>query len=146
MSEFHPYLIQKINVMTSDSEKLDLKLKNNVLKFLLAFNIFESEFFREPKWDDQGDNNKSEYKHVWQRINAIQDLCNANNYSLVLLKKFQEHFAEVYIENTAWTDRFRSLEKNSFNKNGYDEEKMKHMYIFLTNPLENGKRYAIKIL
>lgn len=143
MEDFHPYLTLKINVM-NDVNRFNPKFKNVVLNFLFAFNIFESEFFKEPKWDDTKSGNKPEFKSVRERIIEIQKICNDNNYSLDLLKKFQSHFSEVYIENNVCTDRFNSLRKSNFNKNGYEDWEMNNLYDFLNNSLEKNKKYAIK--
>ncbi len=143
MSTHHPYLTLKINVM-KDAKRFSPSFKNVVLNFLFTFNIFESEFFKEPKWDDSQSNTRPEFKSVRERKNEIQEICNENNYPLYLLENFQSHFASVYIENNAWTDRFKSLCKSDFNKNGYEDWEMKNMYSFLNGPLERNKKYAIK--
>lgn len=143
MSAFHPYLTLKLNVM-KDVKKLNSELKDVILKFLFTFNIFESEFFEEPKSDDSESNKKSEYKRVSQRENEIQNICNENNYPVSILEKFQSHFCEVYLDNNEWSDRFRSLKYSNHNKNGFNENDMEHIYDFLNCSLENNKRFAIK--
>ena len=105
MQENHPYLTLKINVM-KDANRFKPKFKDIVLQFLFAFNIFESEFFEEPKWFDTNDETK---KTVRNRIDEIQNLCNENNYPLELLEKFQSHFLSIYIEDKVCTERFNSL-------------------------------------
>ena len=143
MTENHPYLTLKINVM-KDANRFMPKFKNVLLQFLLTFNIFESEFFEEPKWDDSKGGNKPEFKSVRERINEIQNLCNENNYSFDLLESFQLHFSSIYIEENRWTERFRSLEKSDCNKNGYEDWEMDYLYNFLTEPLSKNRKYAIK--
>lgn len=143
MSEFHPYLTLKINVM-KDANIFKPKFKDVVLQFLFTFNIFESEFFMEPKWDNSKSGNKPEFKSVRERVNEIQDLCNENNYTLDFLENFQSHFSSIYIEDKKWTERFRSLEKSNFNKNGYEGWEMDYLYNFLTESLSKNRKYAIK--
>lgn len=143
MPKYHPSLTLKINVM-KDANRFKPKFKDVVLHFLFTFNIFESEFFKEPKWDDSKSGSKPEFKSVRERINEIQDLCNKNNYNLDFLENFQTHFSSIYIEDKKWTERFRSLEKSNFNKNGYEDWEMNYLYEFLTQSLSKTRRYAIK--
>ena len=59
MCKYHPELIKKLNLI-KETNRLDPKLKGSVLKFLFVFNVFESEFFKEPKWVDTKEDCKSE--------------------------------------------------------------------------------------
>lgn len=156
MSEFHPSINEKIYI-TENVDNADDELKNVVIQFLFAFNVFESEFFKEPKWDDSKEVDKSEYKTVRERSKEIQELCNTNNFlqNLALmnsLKKFKTHFCNIYIKKNVYnndytknyTERFNSFKKDDNNKNGFEEWDMKHLYFFLSNPLEKEKEYAIQ--
>ena len=143
MSDLHPYLDLKIKLI-KDTEKLDPKLKTIVLKFLFTFNVFESEFFKEPKWFDSENNTKREHKEVRERIDEMQTLCYETNFPVEKLSSFQSHFSSLYLEGKVHTFRFESLRLSENNKNGFTQTQMDFIEKFLTTPLDKNKRFAVK--
>ena len=140
MNKFHPYLDAEIYLLRKTDE-LDQDLKNIVLKFLFVFNIFESNFFEEPKYENTENGKKIKTKSVSQRSYEIQEFCEDKNYPLEFLKRFQSHFKKVYDEKI---ERFESLRKAEDNPNGYDDKNMRHIEDFLIQSLENNKKYALR--
>lgn len=140
MNKFHPYLDAEIYLLKKSNE-LNTDLKDIVLKFLFVFNIFESNFFEEPKYENTENGEKIKTKSVSQRSYEIQELCKDKNYPLEFLKRFQSHFKKVYDEKI---ERFESLRKSEDNPNGYDDKNMRHIKTFLIKPLEDNKDYAIR--
>ena len=140
MNKYHPYLNEKIWKI-NNSNKLSCELKKSMLKFLFAFNVFESEFFEEPKYDESG---KKEITPVRERIIKLQEFCK--DFPMKYLESFQSYFSSIYIENNAWTDRFKTLRKDEYNKNGYDDEEMGYLYDFLTLPIDDAKnkKFGVK--
>jgi len=143
MNKFHPYLEAEIYLLKKANE-LNTDLKDIVLKFLFVFNVFESNFFEEPKYENSENGEKLKTKSVSQRSYEIQELCKDKNYPLDFLKCFQTHFKSVYIKNNEVTYRFESLRKSEDNPNGYDDKNMRHIKTFLIKPLEDNKDYAIR--
>lgn len=139
----HPMLPLKLKIIKS-TEKMDSEIKNTVLKFLFSFNVFESEFFKEPKWDESQDKPQKDYKEVWERINDMQNICYENNFPIEKLKRFQSHFSSVYLDGKVHTFRFESLRQSEYNKNGFSDIQMNHIEDFLSKPLEKNKRFAVK--
>lgn len=153
MTVNHPFLGPKLlaidEITTSNKKQTDTdnnkqnEFKDTLLKFLLTFNVFESEFFEEPKYFESNDKDK---KPVWKRCKDIQKTYNKiirdNTYQSTLsnnLKKFQHHFRSVYIdEDGNRTFRFASLQENKeISKKGYSEQNMKYIETFLKSKYEN---------
>ena len=145
MSNYHPYLGPKImaikDISTINNEETDIK--DSLLKFLLSFNVFESEFFKEPKYFESNDNDKIP---VWKRCKEIQSFYNENRINnasstnlLNQLKEVKRHFKSIYIdENGNRTFRFNSLQENKEeNKKGYSEQNMEYIERFLKAKYEN---------
>ena len=139
----HPMLPLKLKIIKS-TDKMDSEVKNIILKFLFTFNVFESEFFKEPKWDESHDKPQKDYKEVWERINDMQNTCYENNFPIEQLNRFQSHFSSIYLDGKVHTFRFESLRQTEYNKNGFTDKQMKHIEDFLTIPLERNKRFAVK--
>lgn len=143
MSESHPELTEKIN-MILDSNNLHSDMKNIILKFLFVFNVFEFEFFDEPKYDEDG---KFQLKRVPDRIELIQKFFDMNKYtqeflnSLILL---QSHFNKLYINNDKTTDRFKTLLKFNYKTQTYDTVEEKNLKSFLYQNLNNDRQDAVK--
>ena len=145
MSDNHPDIISRIRLIRN-TNNLESEFKDIVLKFLFTFNLFESFFFEEPKWYDSKNGNAPKIT-VKDRINAMQEHCNLNNYNITSiknLKRFQLHFATVYKDTNGWTERFNSLGISGTNKTGLSKSKIIHLKNFLTQPLENNLKYAIQ--
>lgn len=150
MNEYHILLTEKINLLDNPEEQLaefDVSFKDIVLNFLFTFNVFESEFFEEPKFGDSNkQNNKT--KTVRDRRKAMQVFCN-NNYieNLELLKRsksLHSHFKSIYFENGNSTARFISIKRSKENKTGCIPKDHEIIEKFLTNPLERNTKYAIQ--
>lgn len=153
MSENHNSLSEKLYLLEKSEEnisKIDETLKNIILDFLFAFNVFESEFFEEPKYENSNNGKRNpKGKSVRQRRKAMQRFCNKNSYfsNSELLKKlsrFQLHFKKIYFdENDKGTIRYNSLLKSENNITGCYSNDHEDIRKFLTNPLENNKKYAV---
>ena len=145
MSDNHPDIISRIRLIRN-TNNLESEFKDIVLKFLFTFNLFESFFFEEPKWYDSKSGNAPKIT-VKDRINAMQEHCNLNNYNITSiknLKRFQLHFSTVYKDTNGWTERFNSLGISDTNRTGLSKSKIIHLKNFLTQPLENNLKYAIQ--
>ena len=138
MNDYHPYLTLKINLI-KHSNALTQMTKDSILMFLLAFNVFESEYFKEPKMNES----KKSRISVKERILKIQDLCNEKDYPIDLIENFHSHFSVVYIEKK-WNQRFSSLCKSDDNIFGFENYEMDYLYDFFANPIDKNKEYAIK--